>query len=44
MYFANVIIRLILVAAPDVFLISTIVMYATIKNLTTLIRTKSKSP
>ncbi|KAG2575667.1 hypothetical protein PVAP13_7KG376200 [Panicum virgatum] len=44
MYFAGVMVRLILVAAPAVCLISAIAASATIKNLTTLIRTKSKSP
>jgi dolichyl-diphosphooligosaccharide--protein glycosyltransferase len=44
MYFAGVMVRLILVAAPAVCLISAIAVSATIKNLTTLIRTKSKSP
>jgi dolichyl-diphosphooligosaccharide---protein glycosyltransferase len=43
MYFAGVMVRLILVAAPAVCLISAIAASATIKNLTTLIRTKSKS-
>ena len=44
MYFAGVMVRLILVAAPAVCLISAIAASATIKNLTTLIRTKSRSP
>uniref|UniRef100_A0A453DFK1 dolichyl-diphosphooligosaccharide--protein glycotransferase n=1 Tax=Aegilops tauschii subsp. strangulata TaxID=200361 RepID=A0A453DFK1_AEGTS len=44
MYFAGVMVRLILVAAPAVCLISAIAVSATIKNLTTLIRSKSKSP
>ncbi|CAL5070726.1 unnamed protein product [Urochloa decumbens] len=44
MYFAGVMVRLILVAAPAVCLISAIAASATIKNLTALIRTKSKSP
>lgn len=44
MYFAGVMVRLILVAAPAVCLISAIAASATIKNLTTLIRTKSKRP
>ncbi|XP_010935542.1 dolichyl-diphosphooligosaccharide--protein glycosyltransferase subunit STT3B [Elaeis guineensis] len=43
MYFAGVMVRLILVAAPAVCLISSIALSATIKNLTTLIRTKSKA-
>jgi dolichyl-diphosphooligosaccharide---protein glycosyltransferase len=44
MYFAGVMVRLILVAAPAVCLISAIAASATIKNLTTLITTKSRSP
>ncbi|KAG0528101.1 hypothetical protein BDA96_06G289400 [Sorghum bicolor] len=44
MYFAGVMVRLILVAAPAVCLISAIAASATIKNLTTLIRAKSRSP
>ncbi|OAY76806.1 dolichyl-diphosphooligosaccharide--protein glycosyltransferase subunit STT3B [Ananas comosus] len=44
MYFAGVMVRLILVAAPAMCLISAVAVSATIKNLTTLIRTKSKSP
>lgn len=43
MYFASVMVRLILVAAPAVCLISAIAISATIKNLTTLIRKKSKA-
>lgn len=42
MYFAGVMVRLILVATPAVCLISAIAVSATIKNLTTLLRTKSK--
>lgn len=43
MYFAGVMVRLILVATPAVCLISAIAISATIKNLTSLIRTKSKA-
>lgn len=43
MYFAGVMVRLILVATPAVCLISAVAVSATIKNLTTLIRTKSKA-
>ncbi|KAK3225378.1 hypothetical protein Dsin_005240 [Dipteronia sinensis] len=43
MYFAGVMVRLILVATPAVCLISAIAVSATIKNLTSLIRTKSKT-
>ncbi|KAF9624042.1 hypothetical protein IFM89_007740 [Coptis chinensis] len=43
MYFASVMVRLILVATPAVCLISAIAVSATIKNLTSLIRTKSKA-
>ncbi|KAJ6359281.1 hypothetical protein OIU76_000915 [Salix suchowensis] len=42
MYFAGVMVRLILVATPAVCLISAIAVSATIKNLTMLLRTKSK--
>lgn len=42
MYFAGVMVRLILVATPAVCLISGIVVSATIKNLTSLLRSKSK--
>ncbi|KAG6483075.1 hypothetical protein ZIOFF_059715 [Zingiber officinale] len=44
MYFAGVMVRLILVAAPAVCLISAVAISATTKNLTSLIRTKSKAP
>lgn len=44
MYFAGVMVRLILVATPAVCLISAIAISATVKNLTTLVRTKSKAP
>ncbi|KAG6526407.1 dolichyl-diphosphooligosaccharide--protein glycosyltransferase subunit STT3B-like [Zingiber officinale] len=44
MYFAGVMVRLILVAAPAVCLISAIAISATVKNLTSLIRTKGKAP
>ncbi|KAL5721490.1 dolichyl-diphosphooligosaccharide--protein glycotransferase [Ranunculus cassubicifolius] len=43
MYFASVMVRLILVATPAVCLISAIAVSATIKNLTSVIRTKSKN-
>ncbi|KAI3922890.1 hypothetical protein MKW98_007021 [Papaver atlanticum] len=43
MYFASVMVRLILVATPAMCLISAIAVSATIKNLTSLIRTKSRS-
>lgn len=43
MYFAGVMVRLILVATPAVCLISAIAISATIKNLTSLLRTKSKA-
>ena len=43
MYFAGVMVRLILVATPAVCLISAIAISATIKNLASLIRTKSKA-
>ncbi|KAG9441933.1 hypothetical protein H6P81_017787 [Aristolochia fimbriata] len=43
MYFAGVMVRLILVATPAVCLISAIAVSATIKNLTSLVRTKKKS-
>ncbi|XP_057545335.1 dolichyl-diphosphooligosaccharide--protein glycosyltransferase subunit STT3B [Amaranthus tricolor] len=42
MYFAGVMVRLILVATPAVCLISAIAVSATIKNLTLLLRSKSK--
>ncbi|KAJ6888121.1 hypothetical protein NC652_029217 [Populus alba x Populus x berolinensis] len=42
MYFAGVMVRLILVATPAVCLIGAIAVSATIKNLTMLLRTKSK--
>lgn len=42
MYFAGVMVRLILVATPAVCLISAIAVSATIKNLTLLLRAKSK--
>ncbi|KAL9270973.1 Dolichyl-diphosphooligosaccharide--protein glycosyltransferase subunit STT3B-like protein [Drosera capensis] len=42
MYFAGVMVRLILVATPAVCLISAIATSATIKNLTSLLKTKSK--
>ncbi|KAG8380874.1 hypothetical protein BUALT_Bualt06G0061800 [Buddleja alternifolia] len=42
MYFAGVMVRLILVATPAVCLISAIAVSATTKNLTQLVRTKSK--
>ncbi|XP_020581762.1 LOW QUALITY PROTEIN: dolichyl-diphosphooligosaccharide--protein glycosyltransferase subunit STT3B [Phalaenopsis equestris] len=44
MYFAGVMVRLILVAAPAVCLISSIAVSATLKNLTTLIRAKNNTP
>ncbi|KAF6160846.1 hypothetical protein GIB67_036047 [Kingdonia uniflora] len=43
MYFASVMVRLILVATPAVCLISAVAVSATIKNLTSVIRTKSKA-
>ncbi|KAK9106327.1 hypothetical protein Syun_022338 [Stephania yunnanensis] len=42
MYFASVMVRLILVATPAVCLISAIAVSATVRNLTSLVRTKSK--
>ncbi|KAF2290230.1 hypothetical protein GH714_004478 [Hevea brasiliensis] len=42
MYFAGVMVRLILVATPAVCLISAIAVSATIKNLTVLLRSKNK--
>ena len=42
MYFAGVMVRLILVATPAVCLVSAIAVSATIKNLTQLVRVKSK--
>lgn len=42
MYFAGVMVRLILVAAPAMCLISSIAVSATVKNLTSVLRTKSK--
>ncbi|KAI8528587.1 hypothetical protein RHMOL_Rhmol12G0159600 [Rhododendron molle] len=42
MYFAGVMVRLILVATPAVCLISAIAVSATVKNLTLLVRAKSK--
>ncbi|WOK94829.1 dolichyl-diphosphooligosaccharide--protein glycosyltransferase subunit STT3B [Canna indica] len=42
MYFAGVMVRLILVATPAVCLISAIAISATIKNLTSLVRMKNK--
>ncbi|KAJ6842517.1 uncharacterized protein M6B38_301540 [Iris pallida] len=42
MYFAGVMVRLILVATPAVCLISAIAASATLKNITSLIRAKSK--
>ncbi|KAK1262573.1 Dolichyl-diphosphooligosaccharide--protein glycosyltransferase subunit STT3B [Acorus gramineus] len=42
MYFAGVMVRLILVAAPAMCLISAIAVSATLKNLTSLLRSKSK--
>lgn len=42
MYFAGVMVRLILVATPAVCLISAIAVSATVKNLTSLVRTKGK--
>lgn len=42
MYFAGVMVRLILVATPAVCLISAIAVSATVKNLTQLVRSKSK--
>lgn len=44
MYFAGVMVRLILVAAPAVCLISSIAVSATLKNLTMLIRAKNNAP
>ncbi|PKA54983.1 Dolichyl-diphosphooligosaccharide--protein glycosyltransferase subunit STT3B [Apostasia shenzhenica] len=43
MYFAGVMVRLILVAAPAMCLISSIAISATLKNLTRLIRAKDKA-
>lgn len=43
MYFAGVMVRLILVATPAVCLISAIAVSATIKNLTSLLRIRSKN-
>lgn len=43
MYFAGVMVRLILVAAPAMCLVSSIAVSATVKNLSSLIRAKSKS-
>ncbi|EPS67017.1 hypothetical protein M569_07758, partial [Genlisea aurea] len=43
MYFAGVMVRLILVATPAVCLISAVAVSATIKNLSQLVRAKSKS-
>lgn len=42
MYFAGVMVRLILVATPAVCLISAIAVSATVKNLTQLVRARSK--
>ncbi|KAL8159876.1 hypothetical protein V2J09_001413 [Rumex salicifolius] len=42
MYFAGVMVRLILVAAPAMCLISAVAVSATIKNLTTLLKQKTK--
>ncbi|KAK8671392.1 hypothetical protein V6N13_037988 [Hibiscus sabdariffa] len=42
MYFAGVMVRLILVATPAVCLVSAIAVSATVKNLTVLLRSKSK--
>ncbi|MBA0813551.1 hypothetical protein Gohar_027393, partial [Gossypium harknessii] len=42
MYFAGVMVRLILVATPAVCLISAIAVSATVKNLTVLLRSKNK--
>lgn len=44
LYFAGVMVRLILVATPAVCLISAIAVSATLKNLTSLLRTKQKVP
>ncbi|KAK8946839.1 Dolichyl-diphosphooligosaccharide--protein glycosyltransferase subunit STT3B [Platanthera zijinensis] len=44
MYFAGVMVRLILVAAPALCLISSIAVSATLKNLTMLIRAKDNVP
>ncbi|KAJ4744698.1 Dolichyl-diphosphooligosaccharide--protein glycosyltransferase subunit STT3B [Rhynchospora pubera] len=44
MYFAGVMVRLILVAAPAMCLVSSIAVSATVKNLSSLVRAKSKSP
>lgn len=44
LYFAGVMVRLILVATPAVCLISAIAVSATVKNLTSLLRTKQKVP
>ena len=43
MYFAGLMIRLILVATPAVCLVSAIAVSATIKNLSQLVRAKSKT-
>ncbi|XP_072993670.1 dolichyl-diphosphooligosaccharide--protein glycosyltransferase subunit STT3B [Typha latifolia] len=43
MYFAGVMVRLILVATPAVCLVSAIAISATIKNLTSLVHVKSKT-
>ncbi|KAJ3669545.1 hypothetical protein LUZ60_011495 [Juncus effusus] len=43
MYFAGVMVRLILVAAPAMCLVSSIAVSATVKNLSLLVREKSKS-
>lgn len=43
MYFAGVMVRLILVATPAVCLISAIAVSATVKNLSQLVRAKSKA-
>lgn len=44
MYFAGVMVRLILVATPAVCLISAIAVSATVKNLTQLVRANNKPP
>ena len=43
LYFDGVIVRMILVAAPAMCLISAIAISSTMKNLATLVRTKPKS-
>lgn len=43
MYFAGVMVRLLLVATPAVCLVSAVAVSATVKNLTLLVRAKSKS-